>query len=125
MPRRRVLCVSFDKVVSELRSAALKEAGYDVTAATDAKKALELLSPGSFDAVIVGHRFSLEEKYLLAVEAEEKSNTRVILVCGSAPRDSEIPAKSRVYAIEGSEGLLFALSALLPADAESLSQVAA
>ncbi|MFZ0862423.1 MAG: hypothetical protein WCA27_17460 [Candidatus Sulfotelmatobacter sp.] len=116
--------MSFDKMVSEARSAALKEAGYDVTATTDAKKALELLSPGSFDAVIVGHRFSPEEKYLLAVEAEEKSNTRVILVCGSATRDSEIPATSRVYALEGSEGLLFALSALLPANAESRSQVA-
>ena len=122
MPRRRVLCVSFDKMVSEARSAALKEAGYDVTATTDAKKALELLSPGSFDAVIVGHRFSPEEKYLLAVEAEEKSNTRVILVCGSATRDSEIPATSRVYALEGSEGLL---SALLPAKADARSQVAA
>ena len=122
MPRRRVLCVSLDKMVSEARSTALKEAGYDVTATTDAKEALELLSLGSFDAVIVGHRFSPEEKYLLAVEAEEKSNTRVILVCGSATRDSEIPAASRVYALEGSEGLL---SALLPAKADARSQVAA
>jgi DNA-binding response OmpR family regulator len=112
-------------MVSEARSAALKEVGYDVTATTDAKKGLDLLTPGSFDAVIVGHRFSPEEKYLLAVEAEEKSNTRVILVCGSATRDSEIPATSRVYALEGSEGLLSALSALLPAKADARSQVAA
>jgi DNA-binding response OmpR family regulator len=125
MPKRRILCVSFDKMVSELRCDALKEAGYDVTATSDVKVALELLSPGSFDAVIVGHRFSPEEKYLLAVEAEEKSNTRVILVCGSATRDSEIPATSRVYALEGSEGLLSALSALLPANADARSQVAA
>jgi DNA-binding NtrC family response regulator len=117
--------VSFDRVVSENRRDALKEVGYDVTATSDVKVALELLSPGSFDAVIVGHRFSLEEKYLLAVEAEEKANTRVILVCGSATRDSEIPATSRVYALEGSQGLLSALSALLPANAESRSQVAA
>ena len=125
MPKRRILCVSFDRMVSENRCGALKEAGYDVTATSDVKVALELLSPGSFDAVIVGHRFSPEEKYLLAVEAEEKSNTRVILVCGSATRDSEIPATARVYALEGSEGLLSALSALLPANVESRSQVAA
>ena len=125
MPKRRILCVSFDRIVSQNRCDALKEAGYDVTATSDVKVALELLSPGSFDAVIVGHRFSPEEKYLLAVEAEEKSNTRVILVCGSATRDSEIPATSRVYALEGSEGLLSALSALLSANAESRSQVAA
>lgn len=125
MPKRRILCVSFDRIVSQNRCDALKEAGYDVTATSDVKVALELLTPGSFDAVIVGHRFSPEEKYLLAVEAEEKSNTRVILVCGSATRDSEIPATSRVYALEGSEGLLSALSALLSANAESRSQVAA
>jgi len=125
MPKRRILCVSFDRIVSQNRCDALKEAGYDVTATSDVKVALELLSPGSFDAVIVGHRFSPEEKYLLAVEAEEKSNTRVILVCGSVTRDSEIPATARVYALEGSEGLLSALSALLPANAESRSQVAA
>ncbi len=125
MPKRRILCVSFDRMVSESRCTALKEAGYDVTATTDVKEALELLSPGRFDALIVGHRFPPEEKYLLAVEAEEKSNTRVLLVCGSATRDSEIPATSRVYALEGSEGLLSALSGLFPAKAEAPSQAAA
>src|ERR1700687_292479 len=125
MPKRRILCVAFDKMVSENRRDALKEAGYDVTATSDVKVALELLSPGSFDAVIVGHRFSPEEKYLLAVEAEEKSNTRVILVCGSATRDSEIPATSRVDALEGREGLLSAVWAVFAANAESRSQVAA
>jgi len=117
--------VSFDKTASENRSDTLTEAGYDVTATTDVKEALEFLSPGRFDAVIVGHRFAPEEKYLLAVEAEEKSNARVLLVCGSATRDAEIPATRRVYALEGSEGLLSALSALFPAKAESRSQVAA
>lgn len=125
MPKRRVLCVSFDRIVSESRYTELVAAGYEVTATTDANEALELLSPGSFDAVIVGHRFSPEEKYLLAVEAEEKSNTRVVLVCGSTTRDSEIPATIRVYALEGIQGLLSALSSLFPAKAESPSQVAA
>ena len=125
MPRRRILCASFDRIVSESRCNALKEAGYDVTATTDVKKALELLSPGRFDGVIVGHRFSSEERYLLAVEAEEKSNTRVILVCGSATRDPEIPATTRVYALEGSAGVLPRSSALFPAEAEARLQVAA
>jgi DNA-binding response OmpR family regulator len=123
MHKRRILCVSFDRMVSENRCTALRQVGYEVTATTDVKEALELLSPGRFDAVIVGHRFPPEEKYLLAVEAEEKSNTRVILVCGSATRESEIPTTSRVYALEGSEGLVSALSALFPAEARS--QIAA
>jgi DNA-binding response OmpR family regulator len=124
MPERRILCVSFDRTVSENRCATLKEAGYDVTPTIRVKEALELLSRESFDAVIVGHRFAAEEKYMLAVKAKEKSNTPVLLVRGAA-RDPEIPAASRVYALEGSAGLLSALSALFPAEAEARSQAAA
>lgn len=124
MPIRRVLCVSFDKVASENRCSSLQEAGYDVTARTSVKEGLDLLNCERFDAVILGHRFSPEEKYLLAVEAKEKSNTPVVLVCGATP-DSEIPAASRVYALEGSEGLLSALTRLLPVEAASRPPVAA
>ncbi len=114
MPSPRILCVSFDRVVSELRCNSLMGNGYDVTALTNVSEALDLLYRGGFDVVIVGHRFSLEEKYLLAVEALEKLNTPVILVCGATP-DSEIPATVRVYALEGNAGLLSALVQILPA----------
>ncbi len=124
MSKRRILCVSFDSTVSESRRTALREAGYDVMAATDVKEAEELLNVESFDAVIIGHRFSRDERYLLAVEAEEKSNTPVILVCG-ATRDSEIPASARVYALEGSAGLVSALSALFGAEVGARWQKAA
>jgi phosphoribosylformylglycinamidine (FGAM) synthase-like enzyme len=77
----------------------------------------------AFDAVIVGHRFSAEERYVLAVEAKEKANTPVVLVCGAAP-DYEIPASSRVYALEGSTGLLSALSRLCPVEATAPPQAA-
>lgn len=60
MPIRRVLCVSFDKVASENRCSSLQEAGYDVTARTSVKEGLDLLNRETFDAVIVGHRFSAE-----------------------------------------------------------------
>ncbi len=112
MPEPKILCVSFDRTVSDNRCATLKEAGYDVVASTNIPMALELLAREKFDAVIIGHRFSTEEKYVLAVEAKEKSNTPVLLVCGGA-RESEIPATARIYALEGSAGLLPALSALV------------
>ena len=64
-----------------------------MTATTNIKEGLGLLKRDQFDAVIVGHRFSAEEKYLLAVGAKEKSNTPLVLVCG-ATQDSEIPAAS-------------------------------
>ncbi|HEX7422698.1 MAG TPA: hypothetical protein VF311_02255 [Terriglobales bacterium] len=124
MPERRILCVSFDRTVSENRCATLKEAGYDVTATTNVKEAVELLSRERFDAVVVGHRFPAEDKYMLAVEAKERSNTPVLLVCGAA-QDSEIPATSRVYALEDSAGLLSALSSLFPRAAGARSQAAA
>ena len=124
MSERRILCVSFDRTVSENRCATLKEAGYEVTPTTNVKEASELLSRERFDAVIVGHRFPAEEKYVLAVEAGEKLNTPVLLVWGAA-RHPEIPATSRVYALEGSAGLRSALAALFPAEAEDWSQAAA
>jgi len=118
MPRRGILCVSFDKVASENRCGSLREAGYDVRACTTVQDGLDLLREEAFDAVIVGHRFSAEERYLLAVEAKEKSNTPVVLVCGVAA-DYDIPASARVYALEGNTGLLSALSRLCPVEAEA------
>lgn len=111
MSTRRILCVSFDKVASENRCSSLREAGYDVRACTSVQEGLDLLTLEAFDAVIVGHRFSAEERYLLAVEAKEKANTPVVLVCG-VTSDSDIPASARVYALEGNLGLLAALSEL-------------
>ena len=84
-----------------------------MTAKTNINEALDLLKRDRFDAVIVGHRFSAEEKYLLAVEAKDQANTPVVLVCGANP-ESKIPATSRVYALEGNTGLLSALCRLCP-----------
>ena len=95
-----------------------------MTATTNVKEALELLSRERFDAAIVGHRFAAEEKQVLGVEAKEKSNTPVLLVCG-ASRDSQIPATSRVYALDGSAVLLSALSTLKPVDTTARSQAVA
>jgi DNA-binding response OmpR family regulator len=93
------------------------EAGYEVTARTSVEEGLDLLNRERFDAVIVGHRFSAEGRYLLAVEAEDKANTPVVLVCGAA-HDSEIPATSRVYALEGNIGLLSALARVFPTEGQ-------
>lgn len=116
MPKRQILCISFDRVVSENRCCSLEDAGYEVTAVTNIQDGLELLNRRRFDAVILGHRFSAEEKYLLSVDAKEKMDTPVLLVCG-ATSDSEIPATRRVYALEGNTGLLSELSEMLAAAA--------
>jgi len=120
----KVLCISFDTAVSNLRCAALKQAGYSVTATIDVKEALRYLSCETFDLMIVGHRFATTDKYLLAVEAEEKANIPILLVCG-AMAEEVIPAAGRVYALEGTAGLLAAASALLCGEAGGALQGAA
>jgi len=81
MNHQKVLCVSFDRAVSDIRCAALKEAGYAVTATINVNEARDLLSREKFDLVIVGHRFATADKYLLTVEAEEKANIPVFRFC--------------------------------------------
>jgi len=124
MQQHKVLCVSFDMMVSDARRAALKTAGYNPIATTRVREALELLSRERFDLVIVGHRLSVEDKYLLTIEAKEKSDTPVLLVCGATP-DPEIPASARVYALEGTAGLVAAALALAPGRMASVSRPAA
>lgn len=120
----KVLCVSFDKTVSDLRCAALKHVGYEVSSTIDVKEALDLLSREKFDLVIVGHRFSQANKDLITVEAEEKENTPVLLVCG-ASADRDIPAEGRVYALEGMAGLVAAATALLSKRVQAVKRLAA
>ena len=124
MRGRKVLCVSFDTTVSDVRCAALREAGYAVIGTTRVKEALDLLSREEFDLVIVGHRFPKADKYVLTVEAEEKENTPVLLVCG-ASADRDVPAAGRVYALEGTPGLCAAAAALLPEKVGGAQRVAA
>ena len=113
MPERKVLCVSFDKTVSDSRCAILRQGGYAVTAITSPDEALQLLGREKFDLIIVGHRFPKANKQELAAQAREQWKTRVLLVCG-ATAETDIFADARVYALEGAEGLLAAVSTLLP-----------
>jgi len=72
--------VSFDRAVSETQCAALKQAGYLVTPTTRREQALELLSSQKFDRIIVGHRFRIDDKRALAVEARGKWNRNLGLL---------------------------------------------
>jgi len=113
MHERKVLCVSFDKTVSDSRCAMLRQGGYAVTAITSTEEALQLLGREKFDLVVIGHRFPKPNKQELAAQAREQRKIPVLLVCGAAA-ETEIPADARVYALEGAEGLLAAVKRLLP-----------
>ncbi len=113
MPERKVLCVSFDKTVSDSRRDILTQGGYAVTAITSAEEALQLLAVEKFDLVVIGHRFPKADKQELARQARERWKIPVLLICG-ASAETEIGADARVYALEGAEGLLAAARKLLP-----------
>ncbi|MFB3917171.1 MAG: hypothetical protein ACE14M_10605 [Terriglobales bacterium] len=112
MSAPRILCVSFDAAVSNIRSAALQHAGYSVVPTIKIAEALELLSRERFDLVLIGHRFSHEEKRSLATMAKQEFKTPVLLVReASVPPD--IPADAMVYALDGTSGILKAAELLL------------
>ncbi|HEU5335513.1 MAG TPA: response regulator [Terriglobales bacterium] len=121
--KRTILCLSFDQTVSASRRAALEQAGYTVVAATGVPDALQMLSSVSFDLLIVGHRFSSADKHNLAVQAREKS-TPVLLISGAAA-DPDIPADIRVYALEGTAGLVATVAGFLPVTAAAARTTAA
>jgi len=112
MTAKRVICVSFDGAASYTRCAALRQAGYAVTSTTKITEAMDLLERESFDLAVIGHRFSAEEKRCLARTAKEDGDVPVVLVHGASP-DKDIPADARVYALEGTEGILKAAELLL------------
>ena len=108
----KILCVSFDAAVSDLRCGALRQAGYAVTPTLKIGEAREFLSRDKFDLVLIGHRFSPEEKRSLAKMAKEECRTVVLLV-QSGSVDASIPADSRVSALGGTTALLSAAETLL------------
>ena len=112
MPRGRILCVSFDKTVSENREFALREQGHEVIPTTDIDQAIEYLDTLKFDLVIIGHRFDKTDKKALITEVRQRYHTPVLLVCG-ASADDDLEVDIRVFAIEGTDGLVDAVSKVM------------
>lgn len=113
--KNKLLCVSFDKTVSEVRQEALRRAGYGVTSLTKIDEAIDLLAKEKLDLVVIGHRFPREQRLALAKAAKDCS-TLVVLVIG-ASAESDIPADFRVYALDGTEGILKAVRSLFKSKA--------
>ncbi len=113
MPHQKILCLSYDATVSEYRRQALEKARYDVLATTDVKEASQLLDAKQFDLLIIGHRFSIQQKRDLILQAKKREPMPVLLICG-ASSDSDLAVDGRVYALQGMEGLLAGIAKLLP-----------
>ena len=112
MSHPRILCVSYDATVSRYRREALTTAGYEVIPTTDVREAARLLEEDQFDLLLLGHRFTTQQKKDLILLAR-KQPLPVLLVCGDSV-NSDLAIQGRVYALQGMEGLLTEVSKLLP-----------
>jgi len=113
MSDSRILSVSYDETVSEYRRGALEKAGYDVVATTDVKEASRLLAAEQFNLLVIGHRFSAQQKGDLIFQAKKCGPIPVLLIC-DASSDPDLPVDGRVYALQGMEGLVTEVAKLLP-----------
>ena len=120
--KRTILCVCFDETVAAGRKVALEDAGYAVVTSVQPADALQRLASVGFDLLVIGHRFSAADKRRLATAAAATS-TPVVLICG-ASADAEITATARVYALEGTMGLVAAVIRMLPVAAAATANVA-
>ena len=112
MPKNKLLFLSVDRTILEVRHRVFREAGYAVTSVIGIEEAIDLLARETFDLVVIGAGFSRNSKLALAKMARA-CKLRVVLVVGvSADRD--IPADSRVGINDGTAGILKAVQSLLP-----------
>jgi DNA-binding response OmpR family regulator len=112
MSHPRILCLSYDATVSRYRREALTAAGYEVIPTTDVKQAARLLEEDQFNLLLLGHRFTTQQKKDLILLAKKRQPLPVLLVCGES-RDSDLVVEGRVYGLQGTEGLLTEVSKLL------------
>ena len=78
----KILCVDDEPNVVKMKCAILEAAGHDVTPATSAHEALELLKKSSYDAVVTDWRLGDANGRAVVEAAKDHSNVPVVVVSG-------------------------------------------
>ena len=112
MAQQRILCITYPQAVNERRCKELIAVGYAVVGVTSVQHATPLLVGDVFDLVIVGVRFTDEERQKLVLLARDIYHVPVLLVCGGE-MDDDIVVDGRVLAAQGEKALLKAAAGLL------------
>jgi CheY-like chemotaxis protein len=109
-PQPRILSVSKDRLLVNIRQSILSRVGYTVTAAENASEALVKLASQSFDLLILCHTLPRGEKRLL--ESESKAKHIPVL---SVTESNQAPEnKTLVGSLDKAAGFLAKVNALTP-----------
>lgn len=78
----RILCIDDEQQVVQLKCAILEQAGHDVTIATSAQEALDLISANVYDAVVTDWRLGDGNGRGVVLAAKHQSTMPVVVVSG-------------------------------------------
>jgi DNA-binding response OmpR family regulator len=78
----RILCVDDEPHVVRLKCAILEQAGHDVTSATSAQQAIQLMTTNEYDAVVTDWRLGDENGRAIVQVAKTHSTMPVVVVSG-------------------------------------------
>jgi DNA-binding response OmpR family regulator len=98
----KILTVSSDKLLANIRHSILSRVGYTVTAAETATDALAKLASQSFDLLILCHTLKRKDKRLLQSESKAK-NIPVLSISDCDPGDA---GKNEVGSLDHAAGFL-------------------
>ena len=109
-PKPRILSVSKDRLLVNIRQSILSRVGYTVTAAENASEALVKLASQSFDLLILCHTLPRREKRLLQSESKAKH----IPVLSVTDSNQAPESKVEVGSLDHTAGFLAKVKALTP-----------
>jgi DNA-binding response OmpR family regulator len=78
----RILCIDDEPNVVNLKCAILEQAGHEVTPATSAQQAIELMRCQEFDAVVTDWRLGKVSGHSVVLAAKHRSTIPVVVVSG-------------------------------------------
>jgi DNA-binding response OmpR family regulator len=78
----RILCVDDEPHVVRLKCAILEQAGHEVTSATSAQQAIQLMTTNEYDAVVTDWRLGDENGRAIVQVAKTHSTMPVVVVSG-------------------------------------------
>ena len=104
----KILSVSLDLELSQLRKTVLAAAGHDVSIVTSEKEALKLAqSPDSYDMVLLCHHFpAATARQAVRLLRQLHADTRIIFVVHVYGEWPEVEADRYIVGADGAEALL-------------------
>jgi len=104
----KILSISLDPELLQLRRAALEAAGYEVANVDSAKEAQKIVqSPDSFDAVLLCHRFpDAMARQTVRLLRQLHPDTRIIYISHLYGEWPEVEADRYIVGADGAEALV-------------------